>query len=145
MPLCKDAEKSIRHNLECCKQGKKPPLVVIGSLAKKQLDDINAERKTRNMNPICGDIVFDGRHLHKSRCVGDGYTIDDVIEQIVSALHEDAEFMPHTRMTTISRVTTRKDRLGNEVIDQAVFECTARHPRPELYSVIPHGDKIRPK
>ena len=145
MPLCKDAEKRIRANLEICHEGKrKPPLVVIGTLTTKQLDDINTERQTRNMTPITAEIVFDGRHVHKSRCVEDGYTIDDVIQQIVNALHEEAVFMPYAHMTTISRTTTRRDRLGNEVTDQAVFECTVRHPRPELYSVIPHGDKIRP-
>jgi hypothetical protein len=145
MPLCKDFEKLIRSNLEICRAGKKPPLIVIGSLSDKQLEEINEERKTRNMQPITAEIVFDGRHLHKSRCVADGYTIDDVIEQITHALDEESVFMPHTRMTTIARTTTRKDRLGNEVVDQAVFECTVRHPRPELYSVVPHGDKIRPR
>jgi hypothetical protein len=144
MPLCTDAEKLIRANLESWKRGKRPPLVVIGSLTKKQVDDINAERATRNMQPIAAEIVFIGRHVYQSRCEQDGYTIEDVIEQMTCALHEESVFMPLARMTTITRTTTRKDRLGNEVTDTATFECSQRHPRPELFSVCPKGDSIRP-
>jgi len=120
--------------------------VVIGSLTQKQLDAINAEREQSDppLAAITAEIVFDGRHMHKGRCVNDGYTIDEVIEQIVSAVCETAEFMPEGRMTTIGSTIVRKDRQGNEVLDQAIFECSQRHPRPELYSVIPRGDKIRP-
>lgn len=38
----------------------------------------------------------------------------------------------------------RKDYNGKLVNDEAVFECTARYPYAELYSVIPKGDG-RPK
>jgi hypothetical protein len=31
------------------------------------------------------------------------------------------------------------------VKDLAVLECTAHHPRPELFSVMPKGDKNKPK
>ena len=44
-------------------------------------------------------------------------------------------------MTVMQNRCPRQDRYGNCTIrDLAVFECTARHPRPELYSVIPKGD-----
>jgi hypothetical protein len=146
MPLHKDAEKLIRANLEICAQGKRPPLVVIGNLTEKQLDAINADRRQRQppLAEIKAEIVFDGRHMHKSRCIDNGYSIEEVIEQIVSAVCETAEFMPEGRMTTITTITPGQDRRGNQVIDRAIFECSQRKPRPELYSVIPKGDKIRP-
>jgi hypothetical protein len=117
MPLHKNAEKLIRRNLNICAQGKKPPLVVIGSLTQKQLDAINAERQQGDppLAAITAEIVFDGRHMHRSRCENNGYTIDEVIEQIVSAVCETAEFMPEGRMTTIGATIVRKDRHGNEV------------------------------
>jgi hypothetical protein len=145
MPLHKDAERLIRANLEICSQGKKPRLVVIGSLTQKQLDEINKERQTRNLLPMTSEVVFDGRHMYRSRCEDNGYTIDDVIEQIVSGMDAAAVVLAHTRMTTMTTTNPRKDKYGNtEILDQTVFECTVRHPRPELYSVIPHGDIIRP-
>ena len=145
MPLHKNAETLIRANLKVCAEGKKPRLVVIGFLTQKQLDDINTERKTRDLPPMTSEVVFDGRHLYRSRCEDNFYTIDDVIEQIVSAMDQSAQVHTHTRMTTMMAISARKDKYGNEqIFDQAVFECTVRHPRPELYSVIPHGDTIRP-
>jgi hypothetical protein len=39
---------------------------------------------------------------------------------------------------------SRVDRLGNTINDRAVFECMRKHPQPELYSVIPKGDRIKP-
>jgi hypothetical protein len=146
MPLYKNAAALIRANLELCEQGKKPPLIAIGFLTQQQLDAINAGRQQCNppLAVITAEIVFDGRHMYKSRCKENNYTFDEVIEQIESAVCESAEFMPEGRMTTITATTVRKDRRGNHVVDRAVFECSQRHPRPELYSVIPRGDKIRP-
>jgi hypothetical protein len=146
MPLCENAERLIRSNLELAARGKRPSLVVVGYLTKSQLDAINADRceRTPPLEPIEAEIVFDGRHMHKSRCEENGYTIDEVIEQIISAVSDTAEFFPEGRMTTITATVERLDDLGNRVIDRAVFECSQRHPRPELFSVIPKGDRIRP-
>ena len=145
MPLHENAESLIRANLKLCEEGRKPRLVIIGFLTQKQLAAINEERETRELPPLNSDVIFDGRHMYKSRCQKDGYTIEDIVDQIVSALDETAEFQPHTRQTTIVATSRRKDRYGNEVLDQAVFECTGRYPRAELYSVIPRDDKVRPR
>ena len=144
MPLYKSARKLIRRNLQSCSCGVKPRLVVIGSLTQKQVDDVNQIKTSQNLPPITAEVVFDGRHMYRSRCIGNGYTIDEIIEQIESAMDESANILPYTRMTTMTSTKIRKDKYGNDILDQAVFECTARHPRPELYSVIPRGDKIRP-
>jgi hypothetical protein len=48
-------------------------------------------------------------------------------------------------MTLMESRSPRADRYGNAVLDRVVFECTARYPRPELYSVIPKRDFKKPK
>jgi hypothetical protein len=52
---------------------------------------------------------------------------------------------PNPRMTVLQNPRGRADRYGNVVKDLAVLECTAHHPRPELFSVMPKGDKNKPK
>ena len=56
-----------------------------------------------------------------------------------------ANFVHNPKMTILQNRSARADRYGNLVKDLAVLECTSRHPRPELFSVIPKGDLIRPK
>jgi len=31
------------------------------------------------------------------------------------------------------------------VMDEAIFELTTRKPKAELYSIVPKGDRIKPK
>jgi hypothetical protein len=35
-------------------------------------------------------------------------------------------------------------RLGNLVHDEAILECSKYRPNPDIFSVIPKGDKIKP-
>ena len=49
------------------------------------------------------------------------------------------------RMTALKNKTARNDRYGNQVCDEAVFELTLRRPKAELFSVIPKGDKSKPR
>jgi hypothetical protein len=137
----------IRTNLETIQSGGRARAVAIGTLTDVQRDAINAHRLGHNPNlqPIVSEVVFVGSHIHRRRIVSDGYTIEDVIAQIVSAMAHDAEFRGGIPMQTISSIHPRTDRLGNRAVkDQAVFECTARRPSAELYSVIPKGDRIKP-
>jgi hypothetical protein len=60
------------------------------------------------------------------------------------AMDEAAVVQVSSKMTLMKNHTAREDGYGNQVVDKAVFECTSRHPRPELFSVIPSGDKTRP-
>lgn len=113
-----------------------------------QLEAINAHRLPHNPNlqPVIDEVVFIGKHTYNSRILGDGYTVDDVVEQIGFAMDASAVFDGGLPMQTIKNPRGRADRYGNTSIrDTAVFECTARRPNPELYSVIPKGDRIKPR
>ena len=82
--------------------------------------------------------------VYNSRVVKDGYTIDDVLDQITSGMAAAAVVF-HTPMTGMENPNPRPDRYGNLVRDRVVLECSARHPRPELFSAIPKGDYQKPK
>jgi hypothetical protein len=110
-----------------------------------QRDAINQARTAHNHPPIVADVVFIGGHIYRSRVVRDGYTFDDVIDQIASGMVPAAVVIQSPHMTAMENLEARSDRYGNLVRDRVVFECSARYPRPELYSVIPKGDRIKPK
>jgi hypothetical protein len=86
-----------------------------------------------------GRVVFNGAYLYRSRIERDGYTIDDVVGQIISAMSAASALVGNLPMQAVENPTPRADRLGNTIHDREVFECMSRHPRPELYSVIPKG------
>ena len=147
LPLYENAVELIRLNLEAISAKTRAKPVLIGTLTNVQRDAINAHRMHSNpqFQPIVSEVVFVGAHIHKRRIVEDGYTIDDVIAQIVSAMSDDSVFLGGSPMQTIGSIHPRRDRLGNSSIkDHAVFECTSRRPTAELFSVIPKGDKIKP-
>ncbi|MGA3326915.1 MAG: hypothetical protein ABSF45_20830 [Terriglobia bacterium] len=144
MPLRTEAAALIRANLEQIEAGQKARLVEIGALTPEQLADINKHRGALGLIPVSAEVVFIGKHIYQSRIAKDGYTIDDVIDQISNAMHSDSLVLDTIMMTAIENPNLRADRYGNKVRDRAVFECTARHPRPELFSVIPKGDLIKP-
>jgi hypothetical protein len=139
MPFSTDALEQIRVQLDTISKGIKPRLITVGRLSADQLLTINTHRETNGFPPIVAEILFDGRHLYKSRCVDDAYTIDDVIDQLTSAF-SDASKVVLGRSTVLANPNPRTDRYGKTVRDEIVFECTARHPHPELYSVVPRGD-----
>ncbi len=90
------------------------------------------------------EVVFVGRHIYERRILFDGYSIDDVVLQIVSAMADSAVIRMSQKMTALQSTQKRSDGYGNDVTDEAVLECTGKYPRPELYSVIPKGDDIKP-
>lgn len=141
MPLYSHAEKLIRGNLAVTKRGKKPQLVEIGILTEIQLNAINLHRLARGWEPIHPQIVFHGKHVYESRVLRDGYTENDLLHQIFSAIAEESVFKISQKMTVLQNPALRADGYGARVHDQAVLDCTARHPRAELYSVIPKGDR----
>jgi hypothetical protein len=147
MPLYGNAFDLTRANFERIAQGDKPQGVVIGTLTAEQLDAVNRLRAAHRppMPPVTGEVLFYGRHLYRSRVLGDGYTVEDVLDQIASAMDAASVLAPNPRMTVLQNPRGRADRYGNVVKDLAVLECTARHPRPELFSVMPKGDKKKPK
>ena len=123
------------------KRGKKPQAVIIGYLTDVQLAAINADRKRRNFSAIAKEVVFVGTHLYESRVTRDGYTEDDVLTQIKNAMSEKSCFIETLKMTALQNRTARDGGYGCHVRDEATLECSTKFPSPELYSVIPRGDK----
>jgi hypothetical protein len=146
MPLYRNAVDLIRANFEEISKGIKPRGVAIGSLTNRQLEEVNRARAAHipPLPPVIGEVLFYGRHMYKSRVLRDGYTVDDVIDQIVSAMDAAAVFVHHPINTILQNRSGRADCYGNLVKDLAIFECSARHPRPELFSAMPKGDGHKP-
>lgn len=144
MPLTENAEQLIRKSLEDIANGKKVRSAIIGNLTTAQLTEINKERAARKLPPINGKIFFVGRHVYKSRISENGYTIDDVVDQIVSGMSDKSVVKISYSRTALQNETVRDDRYGNKIRDRIALECTARNPLAELLSVIPIGDKVRP-
>ena len=145
MPLSEEAPALIRANLEQLQIGNRVRLVAIGTLTATQLGAINAERRACGYPPMVAEVVFIGRHVYESRIVRDGYSIEDVIDQIASGMDAAAVVFPTASMTAMENSAPRIDRCGNTIRDRVIFECSTRHPRPELFSVVPKGDSIKPK
>lgn len=145
MPLADNAEKLIRKNLQYIRNRRKAHAVVIGHLTEDQLAKMNEERSQRGLPEMKAQVVFVGQHIYDSRIQQDGYSVDDVIAQIVSAMGESCVFHANPKMNSLVSPTGREEGYGNSVFDEAVFECSMRYPKPELFSVIPKGDKIKPK
>jgi hypothetical protein len=145
MPLYENAVALIRANLEIIQSGRKAKAVAIGTLTDIQLAAVNQHRLAHNASLplIVSEVVFIGAHVYRSRIERDNYTIEDVVEQVISAMSEASALVGNLPMQAIENPKPRTDRLGNTIHDRAVFECMSRHPCPELYSVIPKGDHIK--
>jgi hypothetical protein len=144
MPLYPDAERLIRSNLAVVARGKKPRAVVIGELTPRQIEDVNAQQRSRKLPEMDNKIVFVGLHLHDSRFKRDCYSVDQIVAQIASAMSEKSRLIKTFNRTAIENPIKRDDGLGNMVNDKAILECTAKFPSMELSSVIPRGDINRP-
>jgi hypothetical protein len=147
MGLHQNAEMLIRSNLELAAQWfalertarPRQPIVRIGELTEAQLIKINQQREAEDLPPIVAAVLFDGRHMYESRCIEDGYTIDEVIEMVSVAFNDDSRVAPGW-ITVLISPTTRVNNAGKSVRDEAVFECHGKLPHPELRTVIPRGD-----
>lgn len=144
MPLFAGARSLIRTNLETVQRGDRVQLVVIGNLTDAQLEAINLRRCAGGFPPIRAEVVFLGQHIFNSRARGDGYTIEDIVDQIESGMSDASRLVRLRGMTALENSAPRADRYGNLVRDRIVLECSAKYPRPELFSVIPKGDAIKP-
>jgi hypothetical protein len=145
MPLNHNAKDILRVSMKLLAQGDKPLVVTIGVLTAVQHAAIT-EYRTKHGLPglISPEVVFLGRHLYKSRAIKDGYSIDDILDQIESAMSDTAIAIATHKMTALKSISVRNDRYGNQIFDEAIFELTQRRPKAELYSVIPKGDKNKP-
>jgi hypothetical protein len=112
----------------------KPPIIRIGVLSAAQLVTVNAQREEEELPPVFAEVLFDGRHLYNSRCVEDGYSIDEVLEMISIAFSDASDVAPGWATVLISSAT-RVNKDGRTIRDEAVFECHGKKPHPELLSV----------
>jgi hypothetical protein len=145
MPLSEGAEELIRQQFTRLAAGERVPLIAIGSFTTQQFLAINVGRVQHDLHELAqNEIVFIGKHLYISR-TQDGYSIDDIVAQIVSAICEDAVASIERFVSRTQNSVARDDGYGNMVHDLAVFEMTAKKPRAELFSVIPKGDANKPK
>jgi hypothetical protein len=140
MPLYSNAQDLILANLKLLQAGERPRMVSIGYLTEVQHQAINAIR-TKEGKPLLEqpDILFLGKHLYESRSA-DGYTIEDMMVMVASALSANSLAHAHHKMTGIMNHAARDDGYGNKIKDLGVFELYARRPKAELLSVIPKGD-----
>jgi hypothetical protein len=140
LPLFADGLRKIRRNLILVQSGMKPHVAKIGFFTPEQIKQINEARISMGFPVLRPEIMFHGRHLYDSRCVEDHYTIDQVLEQIVSAFSDAAVVDPSRPSVVIRNPNKRMDHNGMLVNDEAVFECTGRKPYADLYSIVPVGD-----
>src|SRR5208282_5171966 len=113
MPLRTEAAALIRANLKQIAAGHKASLVEIGALTPEQLADINKHRAAQGLIPVSAEVVFIGKHIHQSRIQKDGYTFDDVIDQISNAMHSDSMVLDTIALTAMENPNLRADRYGN--------------------------------
>lgn len=145
MPLAIDAIDRIKYNLISISKGERVKTITIGTFTLQQFQSVNEVRIELDLHPLeLNEILFMGRHLYKSRSA-DGYSVEDMIFQIESAVCDAAVVSMDKFMSCLQNPHPRTDGYGNLVYDRAVFEMTQRKPRAELYSVIPKGDTKRPK
>ena len=86
MPLYPDAKTRIVANLEVIAEGGRVALIAVGMFTEQQFADLNAVRRGLSLHEIeSREIVFIGRHIYARRSK-DGYTVEDMVLQIESAL-----------------------------------------------------------
>jgi hypothetical protein len=141
LPLFADGLKKIHSNLLQVQSGKRPKLARVGTFTEGQLIEINATRASMKFEPLHSLFLFSGKHLYKSRCVDNGYSIEEILVQVESALSGLSIVRMSGPSAVLRNPEKRADLHGNLVHDEAVFECTAQFPYAELFSVIPKGDK----
>jgi len=145
MPLFADGLRKIRRNLLKVQAGHKPWVAKIGFFTPEQIAKINEARTSMGYPVLRPEMLFHGSHLFQSRCVKNPYTIDQVLEQIESALSQNSLVDSSRPSVVLRNPDQRMDHNGIFVNDEAVFECSGRHPYAELYSVIPEGDGLKMK
>jgi hypothetical protein len=99
-------------------------------LTDAQLAAINRKRAALHnaLPPIAAEVLFFGKHLYESRCLRDGYTIEDVVCQMTSAIDPAAVLVDSPTFAAIQNWTPREDGYGNRVRDRAVFESQSFTP-----------------
>jgi hypothetical protein len=110
MPLYENAVALTGADLETIQSGRKARAVAIGRLTQAELDSINKHRWEHNDEPhaIEAEVLFIGQHVYDSRIKGDNYTIDDVVQQIVSAMSEASAIVGNNFLATLFKIPFRE-------------------------------------
>jgi hypothetical protein len=151
--LLSGAELALRNQLlaiqKCISLGQKIalPRIQLADLTQNQFSEINIGRIQTNRPPLTTlRLEYDGRHHYESR-TKDGYTIDDIVTQIITVLDSNSIVIKeqrHPQYVNLKSSNDRADGYGNLVRDVAAFNVSSRNPTTELYSVIPQGDVRKP-
>jgi hypothetical protein len=131
----------MRLNLERIRDGKEVKTIVIGTLTPEQLEAINAHKLEQELPLIINEITFVGRHIYQSRVEENGYTIEDVLDQIYSGMDPSSVVDADGWQTGLKNPVKRTDRYGKQVNDLVTFLCSSKDSCPELWGVIPKGDR----
>lgn len=144
MPLFADGLKRIRRSLERVAAGQPSWYEKVGKLSPDELTVINTIRAAEGHPPISGRIVCNGKHLYDSRCVKDGYSIDEVIAQTEMAFNLATRPAREGWATLLKSEQQPPNAAGYRITYEIVFECSSKHPDASLFSVIPRGDGRSP-
>ena len=60
-------------------------------------------------------------------------------------MSEESVVIANRHMNAIRNPVARADRLGNLVHDEAILECSRYRSYPDIFSVMPNGDRIKPE
>jgi hypothetical protein len=138
----------IEANLYQLEKGERVSRVNIGTLTSQQTETLNNLRETLGLPPVSGKLFFMGRHMYNSRCAQDGYTVNDVMDQLRAALNASSiiDVTKGGRSTVLRSSAFRSDNYDNHtVLDEVILECTSKNPLAEVFSVIPKNDFNKPK
>lgn len=145
MLLKENIEVSLLKNIKLLIKGERAPVINIGSLTEEQYQEVNEQRSKEGYPSLDSpEILYMGRHHVKSRHFTDGYSAEDILEQIISVMKSDSIISLNKQTLLERKSNDRLDNYGNYVRDVGVLELTTRKPRAELFSVIPKGDDIKP-
>jgi hypothetical protein len=125
MPLYENAAALIRANLEQLVAGQRPTRVEVGELEDARFTEINQFRSENGLAVLTEKkLVFIGKHIYDGRLLKDRCSIEDVLEQIASAIGPGSVLQLTETGTALQNPNKRADKYGNMVNDRIIFECS---------------------
>lgn len=144
MPINPEDLGKIRGLLGAIEAGKPTTRLTLDNpLTPQQFSDLQAARQASGLPaPAQNEFQFRGSHLYNSRSM-DGYTVDDMMKQLESGTSANSVItVDRNGRVNLQNPVPRDDGYGNQVNDTVTFELSGR---PEIFSVIPKGDRPRKK
>lgn len=132
-----------RTMLEAVARGERASPIELATLSPVQLNALNEARRTKGMPEFSQpDALYNGRHHYQSRSA-DGYSIDEMLNQLESGLADSSRVVNTAKGAELRANFPRLNENGVNVVDSAVL-MSGRDGVPEIFSVIPRGDKKMP-